>query len=93
MLFLNLGLAHMGSWLSGEFSLHVEVGLEMFFQLKSFQLFTQLFSLLFFFVQKKAFLLVSAISFAYVVYACQQWLHYLKVTMLGPLVNAIVTYV
>ena len=54
--------------------------------------FSNLFSLLVFF-GKKTFLLVSAISFAYLVYACQQWLHYLNVTMHGPLVNAIVTYV
>lgn len=83
-LVLNLGLAGKGSWLSGGFSYLRDVLLPGFpsIILCSFVLWG-----------KKTFLLVSAISLTYLVYSCRQWLHYLNVSMHGPLVNAIVTFV
>lgn len=74
----------MGSWLSGGFSYLKDFLLPGF---PSIILYSR------FLWGKKTFLLVSAISFIYLVYSCQQWLHYLNVSMHGPLVNAIVAFV
>lgn len=74
----------MGSWLSGGFSYIRDVLLPGY---PSIILCSH-----FLWGGKKTFLLVSAVSFTYLAYSCQQWLHYLNVSMHGPLVNAVVTY-